>query len=152
MSLRVVTIPAVVLVLAACSGGKGKDDTVPDNRPARRATLAWGTSAAAPKNDVPRTEVFLSVTEETGKAVSYPLGIYDGTCTIIGAIEAYHALTAISCVQAGNGVQLQATGSRDEVTVLKMPIVAGREPDPFAREPVTTIPIPLGAKIEAAAQ
>jgi hypothetical protein len=154
MSLRVVTIPAVVLALAACSGGDKKtDDTIiPDNRPARRATLAWGTTAAAAKNDVPRTDVFLAVTEETGKAVSYPVGTYDGTCTIIGAIEAYAALTAITCVHNGNGFQLHASGTRDEVTVLKMVVAEGKEPDPFAREPVTTIPIPLGAKIEAAAQ
>lgn len=153
MSLRVVTIPALVLALAACSGGdKKKDDTIPDDRPARRATLAWGTTAATPKNGVPRTDVFLSVTEETGKAVSYPVGTYDGTCTIIGPIAAYAALTAITCVHNGNGFQLHASGTRDEVTVLKMSVVEGREPDPFAREPVTTIPIPLGAKIEAATQ
>jgi hypothetical protein len=151
MSLRV-TIP-VVLALAACSGSSGKtDDTVPDDRPARRATLSWGTTAAAPKNGIPRTDVFLGVTEETGKSVSYPVGTYDGTCTIMGPIEMYQALTAISCTHDGKGIQLHAAGNRSEIIVMRMAVGDGKEPDPLSRDEVTTIPVPLGAKIEAAPQ
>jgi len=116
---------------------------------ARRAIVTWGTSALTPKDGVPRTEVFLMVTEETGKAVSYPLGTYDGVCSIIGPIAAYGAMTAISCVHAGVGYQLHAVGGPAEVLVLRMAIVPGENPDPFRRDEITSIPVSLGTKIEA---
>jgi len=151
------TIPGLVLAAAAAAmacGGKDKDrDTIPDDRPARRATVAWGVTPGAPLGDVvTRTEVFLSITEETGKSVSYPLGTYDGTCVMLGPIEKYTALTAISCTNNGVGFQLHAAGHRDEIVVLRMPVKDGVEPDPLARDQITTIPVPLGAKIEAAKQ
>jgi len=154
MSMRLVTISALVFALTGCPGGGAKkpDDGVPDNRPARRAILTWGMSSAAPRAGVPRTDVFLAITEETGKSVSYPVGTYDGTCAIVGPIETYHALTAISCTYNGAGYQLHASGNRDRVVVMKMAIAEGHEPDPFARDQVFEIAIPLGAKIEAGAQ
>ena len=145
----------VVAALSACTacGGKSKDDTIVDDRPARRATLSWGTTKAPPKGDVmTRTEVFLGVTDEMGKAVSYPLGIYDGECVVLGPLPQYSALTAIQCTNSGAGFQLHANGNRSEIVVLRMPIREGVEPDPLARDQLTTIPVPLGAKIEAAQQ
>src|SRR5687768_17772997 len=98
MTSRLVTIPALVLALSSCSacGGKTKD-TIVDERPARRATLTWGLVDAAPRGEMPRTDVFLGVTDETGKKVSYALGTYDGTCSIVGPIAEYQPLTAVSC-------------------------------------------------------
>jgi hypothetical protein len=153
MDSRVVTIPALVLALSSCSAcGKKKEDTIVDNRPARRATLTWGIVAVAPRGEVPRNDVFLGVTDETGKAVSYPVGTYDGTCTVVGPIAEYQALTAVSCTYNEAGVQLHAAGNRNEVIVMRMDVKVGQTPDPLNRHEVTTIPIPLGAKIEAGAQ
>jgi hypothetical protein len=144
-------LAAVATTACTACGGKGKDDTVVDDRPARRATLSWGMTKAPPKGDVvTRTEVFLGITDETGKAVSYPLGVYDGECVVLGALPQYSALTAVSCTNNGAGFQLHANGNRSEIVVLRMPIREGVEPDPLARDQLTTIPVPLGAKIEAA--
>ena len=153
MDSRVVTIPALLLALSSCSacGGKNKD-TIVDDRPARRATLTWGLVDAAPRGEMPRTDVFLGVTDETGKKVSYPLGTYDGTCSIVGPIAEYQALTAVSCTYNEAGVQLHAAGNRNQVIVMRMDVKVGQTPDPLNRHEVTTIPIPLGAKIEAGAQ
>lgn len=151
---RAVMIPGLVAVAAAmaCAGGGGKDkDTTVDDRPPLRATVSWGMSPAPPKGAVAtRTEVFLAVTDEMGRQVSYPLGIYDGACVVLGPLAQYSAMTAISCMNAGAGFQLHAGNNRTEIVVMRMAVRDGVEPDPLARDHVTTVPVPLGAKIEAA--
>src|SRR5678815_1135219 len=154
MWTRLVTIPVLVCAMTACSacGGKTKPKPPVDDRPARKAILTWGLVPSTPHGDTPRTDVFLAVTDETGKSVSYPLGTFDGTCTIVGPIAEYQALTAVSCTYNDKGAQLHAGGNRDQVIVMRMDVEVGVNPDPLNRHEVTTIPIPLGAKIEAGAQ
>lgn len=145
-------IPAalVSLALAACSGGKKKDDTTPvDDRPPKKAVLSWGTTDKPPKGDVPQLDLFLEVTEETGKMVSYPVGTFDGACTVIGPIPAFQAITAINCVHNQVGFQLHASAAGAQIVVSKLPYREGAQPDPFTRQEVTTIPVAVGSKIEA---
>jgi hypothetical protein len=155
---RALTISALVvaaLSAAGCpkkGGGDGTDDTTADTRPPKKTILTWGISPAAARDGIPQKDVFLAVTDEMGKSVSYPLGTYAGDCIIVGAIETYQALTAVSCTHEQAGWQLHAASNPGKVVVLKMQIVRGVQPDPFAREPVLEVPVPVGAKLEVGLQ
>src|SRR5262245_34148461 len=113
---------ALALVFTACSGGKKKDDTTPTaDRPAKRAILSWGHTAKPPNADVPQHDAFLEFTEETGKMVSYPVGTYDGACTVVGPIPSFQAITAINCVHNQVGFQLHASAAGSQIVVSKLP-------------------------------
>lgn len=152
MRPRAIPVPAIVLgalfVLAACPGKK-KDDTTPDsNRPPKRTILSWGQTNQPPKAEVPQIEVFLQVTEETGKTVSYPVGTYEGACTVVGPLPAFQALTAITCMHNGKGWQLHASATGAAIVVSKLPYTDGQQLDPFTRQEVTSIPVAVGSKVE----
>jgi hypothetical protein len=149
MSMRAVAISALLITAPALAGcPKSKPDgTTPDDRPARKEVLSWGTTPLAPNGDVPRVDVFLAVTDETGKSVSYPLGTYDGACTEIGPLAEYRAITAMSCTHNGAGFQIQISSSRTEIIAAKVPISGTTAPDPMALQQITSIPIPLGAAV-----
>ena|SRR5438874_12367868 len=132
---------AIAIVLVACGGGKKSASTTAGSGSgqalyAKRFSVAWGITQNTGKADV-----FLQATDETGKQLSYPLGTYDGDCKPIPPPEAMKALTACSCT---GGVEIDAVIQGDEIVVLK-----GKGGDPMAREEVTRIGAPPGAKIEA---
>jgi hypothetical protein len=95
----------------------------------------------------PRTNVFLSITDETGRVVSQPVGTFDGSCTDVGAIDTYRAIAALTCGQNGTGVQLHAVAGRGEVLVLQMDVAEGRSPDPMDRRQIARFEVPIDAKI-----
>ena len=150
-AIPVLVVAFGALVLAACPGKK-KDDTTPDetNRPPKRTILSWGQTNQPPKAEVPQTEVFLQVTEETGKTVSYPVGTYEGACTVAGPLPAFQALTAITCIHNGKGWQLHASATGAAIVVSKLPYTDGQQLDPFTRQEVTSIPVSVGSKVEVA--
>lgn len=152
-SLVAVAVAVAVSALASCGGGgKPPTDEPVDDRPGKKAIIGWGTSPAAAVAGVPQVEVFLSVTEETGKAVSYSVGTYPGECTVIGPVETYKALTAINCMYDKRGIQLHAAHNPGEIVVLRMQIAPGVMPDPFSREPVISVRVPIGATVTPALQ
>jgi hypothetical protein len=125
------------------------DDTRDDAGPApvKRVLLAWGLE---PLPSGTKTKVFLTTTDEMGRAVSHPLGDFDGACTDVGAIELYRAALAVTCGQDGRGVQLHAVAGRGEVLILAMDIAEGTDPDPMARRQLARIETPIDAAISAA--
>jgi hypothetical protein len=154
--------PALLLaaaVLAACgtrntpTRGERPAATTPDepgdagSAPVKRVLLAWSLE---PLPSGTRTKVYLTTTDEMGRAVSHPVGEFDGTCTDVGAIELYRATLAVTCGQAGTGVQLHAVAGRGEVLVLAMDVAEGSEPDPMARRQITRVGTPIDAAISAA--
>ena len=133
---------AIAIVLVSCSGsnkpattagsGSGSGPTLY----AKKLSIAWGISPKTGKSDV-----FLQTTDETGKQLSYAVGTYDGDCKPITPAADMKALTGVSCT---GGDELDAVIQGDEIVVLK-----GKGGDPMAREEVTRIGAPPGAKIEA---
>lgn len=136
-------IPLVLGAAAAC-GGKAKHDTGAGSGSApalyaKKLSVAWTIQPTGDKSDV-----FLAATDETGSAVSYPLGSYDGLCTVIKPAPEMQAVTGVRCANA----ELDVVANPDAVIVLKLRLEPGVTPDPMAREEVTRIKAPPGAKVE----
>jgi hypothetical protein len=134
-----------ILVIAACSGGKKKQDTTAGSGSAiyaKRLIVSWGI---APKGA--QAEIFLQTTDETGKQTSYPVGTFDGTCQVIKPAEEMKALSGVNCT---GGMELHAVVNDADIVVLKLKVQVGVTPDPMAREEVTRVKAPAGAAIEAA--
>jgi len=141
---------AIAILLVACSGGKpkkGGDTSHKDGSAAiyaKKLTVSWGLQ---PKGSA--TDVFLQTTDETGKQVSYPVGTYDGTCTVIKPAEDMKAVTGVNCTAGSQGIELDAVTTNDEIIVLKLKVEVGVTPDPMARQEVTRVRAPSGAAIES---
>ena len=132
---------AIAIALTACGGGKKPDPATAGSGSgtvlyAKQLSVSWGITQNPTKADL-----FLQTTDETGKQLSYSVGTYDGTCKTITPAAEMKALTGVSCT---SGIELDAVIQGDEIVVLK-----GKGGDPMAREEVTRIGAPPGAKIEA---
>lgn len=136
-------------ILSSC-GAKGTGSSAPNGTDdpvlVKKASLGWGIKAAGDG-----AEVFLAVTDETGRATSHPLGRFDGECAVLeGGRASTGALTAVLCKRGDVGVELDAIPRPGVIIVLKMGYAAGADPDPLAGEEVAHINVPVGAKIEVA--
>lgn len=121
-------------------GGSGEEIVV------KKASLGWGIKAAGDG-----AEVFLAITDETGRATSHPLGRYDGDCSVLsGGRPSTGAITAVLCKRGDIGFELDAVPRPGVIIVLKVPYAEGADPDPLSGEEVAHIAVPVGAKIETA--
>ncbi|MGE0546396.1 MAG: hypothetical protein AB7O24_18365 [Kofleriaceae bacterium] len=143
------TIASVLAVW--CLGCGGKQSTTTPNPGggdgpavlAKKVAVSWGIQQHGEMADV-----FLATTDETGKQVSHSVGTYKGACSVFTPAPAMNALTGVQCKSGDGGTELHAvTRGGEEIVVLQMGITAN--PDPMAREEVTTVKVPLGVKIEA---
>lgn len=133
--------------LVSCGGKASTGSTTGSGEPtlAKRVAISWGIEKQGELADV-----FLATTDETGKQVSHPLGRYKGTCTVIAPAQEMNAVSGVACRTGATGTELHAVIQRGvDVVILKLGIDQGVTPDPMAREEVTRITVPLGAKIEA---
>lgn len=141
---------AIILVIAACSGGSKKASTTAGTGSAavyaKKLSISWGITQGDTSADV-----FLQTTDETGAQTSYPLGTYQGTCKVITPAPEMKAATAVQCNQPATGVELDAVTTEDEIIILKANTQNGVAPDPMSREELTRVKAPGGAKIEAGA-
>jgi hypothetical protein len=123
------------------AGGSGSGEPML----AKKLSLSWGISQQGEMADL-----FLQVTDETGKQVSHELGRWKGACAPDKAQDNMNALIALSCRTGSTGTQLQAIRQGgDEIVIVKLGIDEGVMPDPMAREEVKRIKVPLGVAIEA---
>lgn len=140
--------------LVSCSGaaksgatGAGEGASVL----AKKVVLSWGIEKHGEVSDV-----FLATTDETGKQVSHPVGSYQGDCTVITPAPEMNAITGVACRtgrtgrtgETGTELHAVVQGGAD-VVIVKLRVDSGVTPDPMAREEVTHVSVPLGAKIEA---
>ncbi|HET9992279.1 MAG TPA: hypothetical protein VFQ65_27295 [Kofleriaceae bacterium] len=131
---------AIVLgLVAACSGGQKPHGGTGSGSQvyAKKISLGWGFQAEGAT-----TNVFLQVTDETGKQVSHPITSFSGECKPISPAAAMKAITGCACT----GFELHAVVQGDDIVILKLP---SGTTDPMAREEVTRIKTPGGAAIEA---
>jgi hypothetical protein len=124
---------AVALVLVMACSGKSKHVATAGSGSqavyAKKTSVSWGITGG---------DVFLQLTDETGKQTSYPLGTYQGECKVITPAAEMKAMTGVSCT----GVELDAVVSADEIIVLK-----GNGTDPMSREEVTRVKAPGGSAV-----
>ncbi len=137
----------VVLVAAACGGktkpaatsGSGSGEAIYG----KKASLSWGITPNGSSADV-----YLQLTDETGKQTSYPLGTYDGDCKVITPVADMKAPTGVACTkQYGSGTELDAVVEGEQIIVLTGPTQPGAAPDPMAREEVTRVAAPPGSAV-----
>jgi hypothetical protein len=144
----------VLLVAAACSGkSKGSDttnstgDPVPvDDGVIKQVILSFGTEPVGlPDADPPKTRVWLSVTDETGAAKSYPVGEVDASCTAEpgGDMGAYGTLR---CWYAGGGANFIVVGRGGELIILRQWTDEGME-EPADYEELSRVSAPAGAAV-----
>jgi hypothetical protein len=114
---------------------------------AKRFAVSWGIEQHGSAADV-----FLATTDETGKQVSHPLGTYQGVCAVITPAKEMNAVTGVGCRDGATGTELHAIIEHgEEIVVVKLRVDEGVKQDPMAREEVTRIKVPLGAKVQIGA-
>jgi len=143
MTRLVITLAFLVSCSGAAKSGAGSGEGA--SVVAKKVVLSWGIDKHGEVSDI-----FLATTDETGKQISHPVGSYKGDCTVITPAPEMNAITGVACRAGETGTELHAVvqGGAD-VIIVKLAIAPGVTPDPMAREEVTHIAVPLGAKIEA---
>ena len=142
--------PVIALALVAACGGAARTEHTEKAGPgepviAKKVAVSWGIEQHGDSADV-----FLATTDETGKQVSHPLGSYHGICRVITPAPEMNAVSGVACRSGATGTELQAViRGGEDIVVLKLGVDEGVKPDPMAREEVTRVKVPLGAKIEA---
>jgi len=142
---------ASILVLGLSGCPKKNEDTTPGTgsgsgpaQLAKKVSISWGIQPAGEMADL-----YLALTDETGRVASHSLGRYKGTCAVTAPSAGMNALTAVTCRTGGTGTELHVvTQGGDTIIVLQMGIDEGVTPDPMSRQEVKRIKIPLGAAIE----
>ena len=138
----------LVLALSACATSKPPEAKGPPPIP-KRIALSWGQEQ---KGDT--TDVFLQITDETGKQVSYPVGTYPGVCAVKEpAPDSETRRSAWACLSRhrqqghrGSTRSFSATRSSSSSSSSRR---RHPNPDPMAREEVMTrVKAPGGAAIQ----
>jgi hypothetical protein len=147
---RLAITALVLLGLIGCP--TKKEDTTPDGtgsgsgpaQLAKKVSISWGIQQAGEMADL-----YLALTDETGRVASHQLGRYKGSCSVTSPSPGMNALTAVTCRTGGTGTELHVvTQGGDTIIVLQMGVDEGVAPDPMSRQEVKRIRVPLGAAIE----
>ena len=99
---------ALALLAIGCPHGN-KDGTIKTGSGTglttliKKTVLSWGFSPTGDQSDV-----FLVTTDETGAAVSHPVGKFAGTCEKFTAGKDMNAIIAAKCTAAAGGTELHA--------------------------------------------
>jgi hypothetical protein len=137
----------LVSLVSGC-GGKGKAGTAGSGDGmaimAKKMTLAWGIQQHGDSADI-----FLATTDETGAQVSHTIGTFPGQCVKIVPAREMGAVIGLACAAGSSGLELHAVQHDADVVILKLKTDQGVTSDPMAREEITRITAPAGAKIEA---
>jgi hypothetical protein len=134
-------------LVAACSGAAKTGTTAGSAElppVVKKVAVSWGFEQHGEMADV-----FLATTDETGKQVSHPLGRYKGVCSVITPGKEMNAVTGVQCRTGPTGTELHAVIEKGEdIVIVKLGVDEGVRQDPMAREEVTRVKVPPGAKIE----
>lgn len=112
---------------------------------AKKISLSWALQKAESG-----TEIFLAITDETGKQVSYSLGTYDGDCKRQMPAADMKAMMGVACTTTAGAVELHVVAHDRDIAVLKLRVDsnASAAPDPLSREQVQHIKVPEGVAVE----
>ena len=138
----------VIAALLVVGGGGCSGKAVPvvhgEPIPPKRISVSWGLQPEGAA-----TEVFLALTDETGKQVSHPVGRFKGACETITPDKAMHAIAGAACKTGGGGTELHAVVQGSEILVMQVTVLVDKTtPDPMAREEIMRVGFPLGAAVE----
>ena len=140
---------ASLLALAACpkKDAPTSDGTGPGTGTVlvKESIVRFGThNDAPPQAEIPKTKIWLVMTDETAAAKSYPVdeGIAaDCAAEPGGELE---ALGTLRCVRDGVGANYIAVHRQDDVIVLKQNVAPGEDENDY--EELMRITLPIGSK------
>lgn len=142
---RSIVFTAIAVVAAACPGKQKAPTTTGEPLPAKRITVNWGFEPNGAN-----TDVYLSLTDETGKQTSHSVGSFPGKCQRSNPKAELHALTAAICIPGSGFVDLEVVvQGGSQLVVLELD---SANPDPMANKRIKEISFPLGAAVEASPQ
>ena len=144
-------LATLATVAAGCASSAAPVAPAAPTRPAQRASLGW-TMEPVKQADAhhPQSQVYLTITDETGRGTNSLIGTYDGVCTLIPAGESHAVVTAVRCWWNNRGVEIQAVAQRSQIIILRQPVAQGVATDPMSRDELTRFTVPTGAAITAA--
>jgi hypothetical protein len=141
------------LVLAGCPKKGGGDTTPPDegsgsgvHQPIKETVVAFTVQdLAGPQGEVPKTKVWLALTDETGASKSIPIDEIAASCSAemggdLGAVG------TLRCWYAGAGANYIAVARNTDLIILRQWTEEGTE-EPADYEELQRFPLPLGAKV-----
>lgn len=141
------------LVLAGCpkndggtttTGGGGDDDGT--DQPIKATVVSFGTQDLAGLNaETPKTKVWMSVTDETGAAKSFPVDEIAATCTAETGGD-LGAVGTLRCWYAGAGANYIAVARNQNLIILRQ-WTQEEDEEPADYEELKQIPLPLGARV-----
>jgi hypothetical protein len=139
----------VIFCAATACAGKAAPVEKPAELPAlpvlvKKVALSWAFA-----NKASATEVFLALTDETGKVKSNPVGTFEGQCSVVSVPAVANSITAASCTSGGIGFEIHAVRGGAELIILKIPVAPGAQVDALAGSRLPSIPVPLDANVEA---
>lgn len=94
---------------------------------------------------VPKTKIWVVVTDETGAAKSYPLDEIDSACSEKPGGE-MEALGTLACLRDGKGANYIAVGRGTDIILLRQ-AVDPSDDEPSDYEEMTRIEVPVGSKL-----
>jgi hypothetical protein len=152
-----VAIGVALLALAAC-GGKNKS-TTPDKGtggedpplPVARTLLGWGTAGYNPDAQVPKTKVFLEITDHNGATQSYPMGEIAAPCSPVPGNGA-DIVTVLQCNKDGTGAEFRAVYRGSDIIILRRWVTPEDDPAEIemAFQEISRVPVPTGSKVAPA--
>jgi hypothetical protein len=153
-----IALMAALLALTAC-GGK-KSSTTPDERAAgggedvpvvtAQMLIGWGTQGYNPEAQVPKTKVFLEVTDHHGATQSYPLEDIEAPCSP-KAGNGGDIITALACAKEdGTGAEFRAVYRGNDVIVLRRWVRVDDDPAEAELDfqEISRIAVPTGSKVK----
>jgi len=151
--MRSLLIAAAALGLAGCPKGNGGDTTTgsgtgngTDNQTIKATVVSFGTQDLAGINsETPKTKVWMSVTDETGSAKSFPIDEIAATCTAAAGGD-LGAVGTLQCWYAGAGANYIAVARSQELIILRQWTEEGTD-EPADYEELTRITLTLGARV-----
>lgn len=142
-----------VLVLAGCpkndAGGTtttGGGSGTGTDQPIKATVVSFGTqNLAGIEADTPKTKVWMSVTDETGSAKSFPIDEIAAECSAEVGGE-LGAVGTLRCWWAGAGANYIAVARAQDLIILRQWTEEGTD-EPADYEELTRISLSLGARV-----
>ncbi len=148
---------AAALALAGCpkkggttttgtGTGTGTGSGTDVHQPIKETVVAFTVqNLAGPNAEVPKSKVWLALTDETGAARSIPLDEIAASCTAemggdLGAVG------TLRCWYAGGGANYIAVARNTDLIILRQWTDEGMD-EPADYEELQRFPLPLGAKV-----
>lgn len=152
-------VALLVIALAAC-GGKKKNPANPEPGTASgtdvpvvtiQTLLGWGLQGYNPDAQVPKTKVFLEVTDHHGATQSYPLEDVAAPCSVQPG-NGGDIITVLTCNVAGTGAEYRAVYRGNDVIVLRRWVRPDDDPADaeLSFQEISRVPVPTGSKVKPA--